>query len=101
MVTVAPDDICNDGCVPGLTPGDRPLDIALVEGPTDGPFSYRTGSLNPGTYTAALFCELDDPAVDEALVYIGEQEVDATPTPPDGLGSEAKFDLQDLGDTTP
>jgi hypothetical protein len=101
MVTVVPDDICNAGCVPGLTPGDRPLDIALVEGPTGGPFSYRTGSLNPATYTAALFCELDDPAIDEALAYVGEQEVDATLTPPDGLGSEANFDLQDLGDTTP
>ena len=101
MVTVVPDDICNNGCVSGLTPSDRPLDIALVEGPIGGPFSYRTGSLNPGTYTAALFCELDDPAVDEALAYIGEQEVDATLTPPDGLGSEVNFDLQDPGDTTP
>jgi hypothetical protein len=44
---------------------------------------------------------LDDAAVDEALAYIGEQEVDATLTPPDGLGSEANFDLQDLGDITP
>ena len=101
MVTVVPDDICNDGCVPGLLPGDRPLDIALVEGPTGGPFTYRTGSLYPGTYTAALFCELDDPDVDEALAYIGEQEVDATLTPPDGLGSEANFDLSDPAGVTP
>jgi len=101
MVTVVPDDICNNGCLSGLTLADRPLDIALVEGPIGGPFSYRTGSLNPGTYTTALFCELDDPAVDEALAYIGEQEVDATLTPPDGLGSEANFDLQDPSDTTP
>ena len=101
MATVVPDDICNAGCVPGLTPGDRPLDIALVEGPAGGPFSYQTGSLNPATYTVAPFCVLDDAAVDEALAYIGEQEVDATLTPPDGLGSEANFDLQELGDTTP
>jgi hypothetical protein len=43
----------------------------------------------------------DDPAADEALAYIGEQEVDATLIPPNGLGSEANFDLQDPGDTTP
>jgi len=101
MLTVEPDDICSDGCVPGLAPGDRPLDIALVEGPAGGPFGYRTGSLYPGTYTVALFCVLDDPAADEALVYTGEQEVDATLTPPDGLGSEADFDLSDPGGTTP
>ena len=34
-------------------------------------------------------------------MYIGEQEVDATLTPPDGLGSEANFDLSDTRDTTP
>ena len=102
--TVEPDDICNTGCTEGLAPGDRPLDIALVEADVinnDGTFDYRTGSLYPGTYTLALFCVLDDPAVDEALVYIGEQEVDATLTPPDGLGSEANFDLSDPGDSTP
>ena len=101
MATVVPDDICSDGCVPGLAPGDRPLDIALVEGPAGGPFVYRTGSLYPGTYTAALFCEPDDPAMDEALTYIGAQEVDATLTPPDGLGSQADFDLSDPGAITP
>lgn len=101
MASVEPDDICNDGCVPGLSPGDRPLDIALVEGPAGGPFSYHTGSLYPGTYTVALFCVMDDPNMDEALAYIGEQEVDATLTPPDGLGSEANFDLSDTGGMTP
>jgi hypothetical protein len=35
----------------------------------------------------------DDPDTDDELVYIGEQEVDATLTPPDGLGAEANFDL--------
>ena len=93
--TVTPDDICNVDCTKGLAPGDRPLDIALVEGPIGGPFDYRTGSLYPGTYTLALFCVLDDPVVDEVLAYIGGQEVDATLTPPDGLGSEANFDLSD------
>lgn len=101
IVTVVPNDICNDDCVPALAPGDRPLDIALVEGPAGGPFTYQTGSLYPGTYTVALFCELDDPASDEALAYIGEQEVDANLTPPDGLGSEADFDLSDPGGITP
>lgn len=101
MLTVVPDDICNDGCVPGLAPGDRPLDIALVEGPAGGPFGYRTGSLYPGTYTVALFCVLDNPEDDGALAYIGEQEVDATLTSPDGLGSEANFDLSDPGGMTP
>jgi hypothetical protein len=98
---VTPDDICNAGCTRGMAPGDRPLNIALVEGPTAGRFDYRTGALLPGTYTLALFCEADDPEFDEVLVYIGEQEVDATLTPPDGLGSEANFDLSDTGDTTP
>ena len=78
----------------------RPLDIALVEGPTGGPFSYRTGSLYPGTYTVALFCVSDDPDLDETLAYIGKQEVDATLTPPDGLGTEANFDLSDPGGIT-
>jgi hypothetical protein len=92
---VTPDDICIADCMEGQAPGDRPLDIALVEGPIGGPFDYRTGSLYPGTYTLALFCVLDDPVVDEVLAYIGGQEVDATLTPPDGLGSEANFDLSD------
>jgi hypothetical protein len=95
--TVIPDDICNAGCTEGSAPEDRPLDIALV----DGTFDYQTGSLYPGTYTLALFCVPDDPDFDEALVYIGKQEVDATLTPPDGLGSEADFDLSDLGGSTP
>lgn len=101
MATVVPDDICSDGCVQGLSPGTRPLDIAQVQGPAGGPFTYRTGSLYPGTYTVALFCESDDPQTDDALPYIGEQEVDATQTPPNGLGSEANFDLSDPGGTTP
>ncbi len=102
--TVIPDDICNAGCTEGTAPEDRPLDIALVEADVinnDGTFDFRTGSLYPGTYTLALFCVLDDPAVDEALVYIGKQEVDATLTPPNGLGSEANFDLSDPGGSTP
>jgi hypothetical protein len=101
MATVVPDDYCSDVCTAGLDPGDRPLDIAHVEGPIGGPFDYQTGSLYPGTYTVALFCEAENLDVDEALAYIGEQEVDATLTPPDGLGSEANFDLSDPGDTTP
>lgn len=101
MAAVVPDDICNDGCMPGMFPGDRPLDTAMVEGLDGGPFTYRTGFLYPGTYTVALFCVLDNPDMDEALAYIGEQEVDATLTPPDGLGSEANFDLSDPGGMTP
>ena len=42
----------------------------------------------------------DDPTMDEALAYIGEQEVDATLTSPDGLDSEADFDLSDRDGTT-
>jgi len=99
--TVEPDDICNEGCVASATPGDRPLDIAQVSGPEGGPFTYQSGSLYPGTYTVALFCVADDLEMDEALDYLGEQEVDATLTPPDGLGSEANFDLSDTGGTTP
>ena len=103
MVPVVPDDICNGGCVPGLDPRDRPLDIALVESvvvDTVETFEYRTGSLYPGIYTVALFCVSDNLEEDEALAYIGRKEVDANQTPPDGLGSEANFDLSDPGDTT-
>ena len=103
IVTVVPDDICIDVCVPGLAPGDRPLDIAQVEGPSGGPFEYRTGSLLPGTYTVALFCETDNPDMDEALAYIGEQEVDATLDPPSPSGTgPVDFDLADTpGGPTP
>ena len=100
MATVEPDDICNDGCVPGLTPGDRPLDIALVGGPVGGPFDYRTGSLLPGTYTVALFCVADNLDVDEALAYIGAQEVTTGGPSPSGFGP-VDFDLSDSALTTP
>jgi hypothetical protein len=94
MNMVKPDDICNAGCMEGLTPGDRPLNIALVEGPAVGPFDYRTGSLLPGTYTLALFCEADDPDVDEGLSYIGEKEVTTGGASPSGFGP-VDFDLGD------
>jgi len=104
MATVIPDDICNAGCTEGLTPGDRPLDIALVEADVinnDGTFDYRTGSLYPGTYTLALFCEADDPDVDEALNYIGEQQVMTGGASPSGYGP-VDFDLADTpGGPTP
>ena len=101
MATVEPDDICNAGCVSVMDPGDRPLNIAEVEGPTDGPFEYRTGSLLPGTYTLALFCEVDDPDMDEALNYIGEREVTTGEAAPSGFGP-VDFDLaDDSGGTTP
>jgi hypothetical protein len=100
---VTPDDECieTDGCMVGLDPGVRAINTVDVEGMEGGPFTYRTGSLYPGTYTVVLFCVPDDLDWDEALDYIGEQEVDATLTPPDGLGSEANFDLSDPGGTTP
>jgi hypothetical protein len=99
--TVIPDDICNAGCVEGLDPKERPLNIALVEGPTDGPFDYRTGSLLPGTYTLALFCMADDPESDEALDYIGEKEVTTGGASPSGFGP-VDFDLADApGGPTP
>ena len=94
MVVVTPDDICveTDGCSVGLDPQDRPLDIALVEGPDGGPFDYQTGSLYPGTYTVALFCEADDLDMDEALPYIGAQEVTTGGPSPSGYGP-VDFDL--------
>ncbi|MGD2137072.1 MAG: DUF4382 domain-containing protein [Gammaproteobacteria bacterium] len=104
MATVIPDDICNAGCTEGLAPGDRPLDIALVEADVvnnDGTFDYRTGSLYPGTYTLALFCEADDPEMDEALTYIGEQEVMTGGPSASGFGSSVDFDLSDPGGVTP
>jgi hypothetical protein len=102
--TVIPDDICNAGCTEGIAPEDRPLDIALVEADVinnDGTFDYRTGSLYPGTYTLALFCVSDDPALDEALVYIGVQEVTTGGASPSGFGP-VDFDLADApGGPTP
>jgi hypothetical protein len=98
---VTPDDICNAGCTEGPNTEDRPLNIALVEGPAAGPFKYRTGSLIPGTYTLALFCVSDDPAMDEALNYIGEKEFTTGGASPSGSGP-VDFDLNDLtGGPTP
>ena len=100
MATVEPDDYCSDACIAGLTPGDRPLNIALVEGPTGGPFDYRTGSLLPGTYTVALFCVADNLDVDEALAYIGVKDVTTKVPSPSGFGP-VDFDLSDPALTTP
>lgn len=104
LATVIPDDTCNAGCTEGLAPEDRPLDIALVEADVinnDGTFDYRTGSLYPGIYTLALFCETDDPEVDEALNYIGAREVTTGGASPSGFGP-VDFDLADApGGPTP
>jgi hypothetical protein len=104
MATVEPDDICNAGCTEETYPGDRPLNIAQVEDDVinnDGTFDYRTGSLYPGTYTLALFCEADDPEIDEALNYIGAQEVTTEGASPSGFGP-VDFDLGDApGGPTP
>ena len=101
---VTPDDICNAGCTEGLNSEDRPLDIALVEADAinkDGTFDYRTGSLYPGTYTLSLFCVSDDPAMDEALNYIGKKEVATGGASPSGFGP-VDFDLADTpGGPTP
>jgi len=104
--TVIPDDICvpadefDTSC--DAVNNQRPLTIADVIN-NGGTFDYRTGSLYPGTYTVAMICpaiiadpaNADNPDTDDELVYIGEQEVDATLDPPDGLGSEANFELAD------
>ena len=104
LATVIPDDICNSGCTEGTAPGDRPLDIALVEADVinnDGTFDYRTGSLYPGAYTLALFCDTDDPEADEALNYIGDREVTTGGASPSGFGP-VDFDLADTpGGPTP
>jgi hypothetical protein len=104
VAAVTPDDECIeiDGCSVGFTPGDRPINTVDVDGTDGGPFVYRTGSLYPGTYTVALFCVEDDLDVDEALDYIGVQEVDATLDPPSPSGTgPVDFDLSDPGSTTP
>ena len=101
--TVTPDDICEaadefDTSCDSVN-NQRPLDIALVESvvvDTVETFDYRTGSLYPGTYTVAMVCEDDDIEVDEDLVFIGEQQVDATLDPPSPLGTgPANFVLAD------
>jgi hypothetical protein len=105
METVTPDDLCEvdepDVSCDGVN-NQRPLTTADVIN-NGGTFEYQTGSLYPGTYTVAMICpaiiadpaHADDPGTDDELVYIGEQEVDATLDPPDGLGSEANFVLAD------
>ena len=103
LATVTPDDICVpenevDASCDGVN-NQRPLDIAQVEGPELGPFGYRTGSLLPGTYTVALFCVADNLDVDEALAYIGVQDVTAAEASPSGFGP-VDFDLSDPGGTT-
>jgi hypothetical protein len=98
--TVIPDDMCipadefDHSC--DAVNNQRPLTTADVIN-NGGTFEYRTGSLYPGIYTVAMVCpaNADDPSTDDELVYIGEQEVDASMDPPDGLGSEANFVLAD------
>ena len=104
--TVIPDDICvpadefDTSC--DAVNNQRPLTTADVIN-NGGTFEYQTGPLYPETYTVAMICpaiiadpaNADNPDTDDELVYIGEQEVDATLDPPDGLGSEANFELAD------
>ena len=102
--TVIPDDICvpadefDTSC--DAVNNQRPLTTADVIN-NGGSFEYKTDALYPGTYTVAMICpaviadpaNADNPDTDDELVYIGEQGVDATLDPPDGLGSEANFEL--------
>ena len=109
---VIPDDICEpadefDTTCDGVN-NQRPLEVAMVVNNGES-FDYRTGSLYPGTYTVAMICPAiiadpangDDSATDDEFVYIGVQEVDATLTPPDGLGVEANFELADTAPAGP
>jgi len=110
--TVIPDDICvpaneiDTSC--NTVKNQRPLTTADVID-NGGTFDYRTGSLYPETYTVAMICpaiiadpaNADDSATDDELVYIGVQEVNATLTPPDGLGVEANFELADTAPAAP
>jgi len=104
--TVIPDDICvpadevDTSC--DAVNNQRPLTTAdVINNGTS--FEYKTGPLYPGTYTVAMICpaiiadqaSADNPDTDDELVYIGEQEVDATLDPPNGLGSVANFELAD------
>ena len=103
--TVIPDDLCVpadelDMTCDGVN-NQRPLTTANVI--DNGTFDYRTGPLYPGAYTVAMICpaiiadplNADDNTMDEDLVYIGEQDANATLDPPDGLGVEANFVLAD------
>jgi hypothetical protein len=105
-VTVIPDDICvpeneiDASC--DAVNNQRPLTTADVID-NGGTFDYRTGPLYPETYTVAMICpaiiadpvNADDPDTDDELIYIGEQDADATLDPPDGNGVEANFVLAD------
>ena len=109
---VIPDDMCepadelDTSC--DVVNNQRPLEEALVVN-NGGSFDYQTGSLYPGTYTVAMICpaiiadpaNADNPDTDDELVYIGEQEVDATLDPPNGLGVEANFELTGTASAAP
>lgn len=76
---VDPDDICTDPDPTVCPEADRPLTEAEVALNLDsGMYEYRTGYLYPDVYTVALVCGDDDPLVDEDLVFIGEDTVDAS-----------------------
>lgn len=104
--TVIPDDLCVPASEIDTSCDDvnnqRPLTTADVID-NGGTFDYRTSPLYPETYTVAMICpaiiadpaNADDPDTDDELVYIGEQDADATLDPPDGNGVEANFILAD------
>ena len=77
-VSTEPDDICINSGTNICPPADRPLLEAPVQlDSVSGLYTYNTGRIVPGTYTAALVCEADDPEVDDNLVFMQESEVQA------------------------
>jgi len=86
MASIVPDDICLNTDPAVCQPADRPLlETPVLYDGSDGSYDYNTGYIYPGTYTIALVCEADDPAVDEDLLFISETEVMAAAVPEGAL----------------
>jgi len=92
---VEPDDICEIEDSAICPEADRPLLEAGVEfNESSGLYEYRTGFMNPGTYTVALLCAPDDPVLDDVVSFIGEIQV-ITEAGSEGTGS-VDFSLEDV-----
>ncbi len=82
---------------PGVAPDDEdentpnPVTSAIpVLNTNTGSFDYTIGFVLEGNYTASFSCdgELDDPATDDAMTFVGTQDVSVTP------GESATVDFQ-------
>jgi len=103
---VNPDDICEDSAEPLVecpVAVDRRPDITAQvtavfnESTQVDDYTYNTGFIYPGTYTAAMVCEPDDPAADESLLFFGASTVIANAV---AEGATQDFVLEDVLELT-